>query len=75
MEPLEIFEVDEVGRATATYIVSSTGTASSRVDIVPALKRLPLTQRLLGIFLPNGYPHTVSPDYTPYQFYDSRKDP
>ena len=72
MEPVEIHETDEVGRATAMYIVSSSTTkALSRVDTVPAVDKLPLTQRLLGIFLPNGYPHTVSSDYTPYQIYDS----
>ncbi|KAI1084921.1 DUF647-domain-containing protein [Whalleya microplaca] len=26
---------------------------------------------LLDVFLPAGYPHTVTPDYTPYQIYDS----
>jgi hypothetical protein len=72
MEPVEIHETDEVGRATATYIISSsTSKALSRVDTVPAVDQLPLTQRFLGIFLPNGYPHTVSSDYTPYQIYDS----
>jgi Vitamin B6 photo-protection and homoeostasis len=71
MEALEIHETDEVGRATATYVISPAGNASSRVDIVPAVKKLLLTQRLLSVFLPNGYPHTVSPDYTPYQVYDS----
>lgn len=71
MDPLEIHETDEVGRATATYIISSTDGASTRVDVVPAVNNQPLTRRLLGIFLPNGYPHTVSSDYTPYQIYDS----
>jgi hypothetical protein len=71
MEPFEIHETDEVGRPTATYIISSTGSALSRVDAVPAVNELPLTQRLLGVFLPNGYPHTVSSDYTSYQIYDS----
>ena len=26
---------------------------------------------LLDVFLPAGYPHTVTPDYTPYQVYVS----
>lgn len=26
---------------------------------------------LKSLFLPTGYPHTVTPDYTPYQIYDS----
>ena len=68
MATIEIKETDEVGRPTATYLVSS---ASSRVDIVPSTNQLSLAQRLLAIFLPAGYPHTVSSDYTPYQIYDS----
>jgi Vitamin B6 photo-protection and homoeostasis len=71
MSTIEIRETDEVGRPTATYLVSSTEDNASRVDIVPATNNLPLSQRLLTIFLPNGYPHTVSPDYTSYQIYDS----
>ena len=66
MATIEIRETDEVGRLTATYLVSS-----SRVDIVPSKASLPIAQRLLAIFLPIGYPHTVSSDYTPYQIYDS----
>ena len=30
-----------------------------------------LFQSLLSIFLPSGFPHTVTPDYIPYQIYDS----
>jgi hypothetical protein len=72
MERLELHETDEVGRPTATYIIStSTNNSLSRVDTIPAVDKLPVTQRLLGVFLPNGYPHTVSSDYTPYQIYDS----
>lgn len=71
MSTIEIEETDEVGRPTVTYFVSSTDANASRVDIVPATNSLPLSQRLLTIFLPNGYPHTVSPDYSPYQVYDS----
>lgn len=66
MATIEIRETDEVGRSTATYLVSS-----SRVDIVQSKGSLPIAQRLLAIFLPIGYPYTVSSDYTPYQIYDS----
>lgn len=72
IERLELHETGEIGRPTATYIVStSTSTSLSRVDTIRAVDKSPVTQRLLGIFLPNGYPHTVSSDYTPYQIYDS----
>lgn len=71
MEPFEILETDEVGRATATYIVSFSASALSRVDAVRTVNKLPLIQRFLGVFLPTGYPHTVSSDYTPYQIYNS----
>ena len=30
-----------------------------------------ITSYLKTLFLPTGYPHTVTPDYTPYQIYDS----
>ncbi|KAK5947262.1 hypothetical protein PMZ80_001411 [Knufia obscura] len=30
-----------------------------------------LLTHLKSLFLPTGYPHTVTPDYTPYQLYDS----
>ncbi|KAF4551792.1 Hypothetical protein D9617_12g036820 [Elsinoe fawcettii] len=30
-----------------------------------------LTSTLITIFLPTGYPHSVTADYTPYQIYDS----
>lgn len=67
-----IFETDEVGRPTATYVSSSgDGKPADRVDVLPASQTPPLGQRLLSVFLPTGYPHTVSADYTPYQIYDS----
>jgi hypothetical protein len=67
-----IFETDEVGRPTATYVLSlSNGKPADRVDVLPASQSPPLGQGLLSVFLPAGYPHTVSADYTPYQIYDS----
>lgn len=69
---LEITEVDEVGRITATYISSfEHGPKGHRIDLLPAENRLPLSQRLLSVFLPSGYPHSVTADYTTYQIYDS----
>ncbi|KAI0156477.1 DUF647-domain-containing protein [Xylariaceae sp. FL1272] len=34
-------------------------------------KRRSYVRQVLDVFLPAGYPHTVTPDYTPYQIYDS----
>lgn len=31
----------------------------------------PLASRLLTVFLPQGFPESVSPDYLPYQLWDS----
>ena len=35
------------------------------------VKAILLLQSLLSIFLPSGFPHSVTPDYVPYQIYDS----
>ncbi|KAH9908197.1 vitamin B6 photo-protection and homoeostasis-domain-containing protein [Xylariomycetidae sp. FL2044] len=37
----------------------------------PKVKTRNTLRNLLDVFLPAGYPHTVTPDYTPYQVYDS----
>jgi Vitamin B6 photo-protection and homoeostasis len=67
-----IFETDEIGRPTATYLSSPVnGKPGDRIDVLSAPQSSPLGQRLLSVFLPTGYPHTVSADYTPYQIYDS----
>src|SRR5271170_2511459 len=67
-----IFETDEIGRPTATYLSSPVnGKPGDRIDVVPASQSPPLGQRLLSVFLPAGYPHTVSTDYTAYQIFDS----
>ncbi|GES60658.1 DUF647 domain protein [Aspergillus terreus] len=69
-------EVDEVNHPTATYIYSADG-QNGRVDIVlpphtsqtwslRAIKTL-----LIEVFLPAGYPHSVTDDYTAYQIFDS----
>jgi hypothetical protein len=67
-----LFETDEIGRPTATYVLSPVdGKPGRRIDVLPVSPSLSLGQRLLSVFLPTGYPHTVSADYTPYQIYDS----
>lgn len=71
----EIDEHDAGGALLATYLHSTltspakSGTGS-RIDIVRPRRR-PLAQRALDIFLPAGYPHSVTSDYTAYQLYDS----
>jgi hypothetical protein len=37
----------------------------------PKLKRRSYAREVLDVFLPAGYPHTVTADYTPYQIYVS----
>ncbi|KAI4600572.1 hypothetical protein KJ359_000931 [Pestalotiopsis sp. 9143b] len=39
--------------------------------VLPAKTTGSYAKQLLDVFLPAGYPHTVTPDYTPYQIYDS----
>ncbi|PLN84199.1 DUF647-domain-containing protein [Aspergillus taichungensis] len=80
-DPLTFTEVDEVGHPTATYIYSRSNSGRSttgRIDVlhppfstslswsIAALQNL-----LVEVFLPAGYPHSVSEDYVPYQIFDS----
>ncbi|KAI1826839.1 DUF647-domain-containing protein [Xylaria intraflava] len=37
----------------------------------PKVKHRSYARDVLDVFLPAGYPHTVTSDYTPYQIYDS----
>ncbi|KAI0907358.1 vitamin B6 photo-protection and homoeostasis-domain-containing protein [Ustulina deusta] len=37
----------------------------------PKVTRRSYAREVLDVFLPAGYPHTVTRDYTPYQIYDS----
>lgn len=60
----EIVETDEAGHITATYVQSgATKDASSRVDVIlPAQSKSPW-QKVLDVFLPAGYPQSVTSDY------------
>lgn len=40
-------------------------------DSKPKMNRRSYAREVLDVFLPAGYPHTVTPDYTPYQIYVS----
>lgn len=69
---LEITELDAEGLPTAIYTLPSD---TNQVERRPAKTSAPVATSLLlrcmGAFLPAGYPSTVTPDYTPYQIYDS----
>ncbi|KAI1295939.1 vitamin B6 photo-protection and homoeostasis-domain-containing protein [Xylaria venustula] len=43
----------------------------NRKNLKAKIKRRSYARAVLDVFLPAGYPHTVTPDYTPYQIYDS----
>ncbi|KAL9002694.1 MAG: hypothetical protein Q9188_004390 [Gyalolechia gomerana] len=70
---LLIEERDEAGNLTATYVASASsdekGKSDGRVDIVYPEKGDTIWTRLLAIFLPAGYPHSVTEDYMWYQIY------
>ncbi|KAA8644837.1 RUS1 family protein [Aspergillus tanneri] len=80
-------EVDETNHPAATYIYSesplpttSQGDASKtsgRIDVmnlsssISSWSLASLLNLLTDVFLPAGYPHSVSDDYAPYQIFDS----
>ncbi|KAJ5162918.1 uncharacterized protein N7500_004748 [Penicillium coprophilum] len=74
-------ETDEAGYPTATYIYSGdvatsvTSSTAGRVDLISSSStswsgKL-LVSSLSDVFLPSGYPQSVSDDYLPYQIFDS----
>ncbi|TIA06549.1 DUF647-domain-containing protein [Aureobasidium pullulans] len=69
---LELTETDEAGNVIATYIQTSTVKRDvTRIDrIIPENSQKSL-KALLDVFLPAGYPESVTEDYLPYQIYDS----
>ncbi|KAF2441804.1 DUF647-domain-containing protein [Karstenula rhodostoma CBS 690.94] len=68
---LELSERDDAGNITVTFIESAAGKGRSRVDAVRSRESKSYAQQLLEVFLPAGYPHTVTEDYIQYQIYDS----
>ncbi|KAL8787590.1 MAG: hypothetical protein Q9213_002152 [Squamulea squamosa] len=70
---INIEERDEVGNLTATYVGSSSkdekGRERGRLDVVYPEKPGSLWTRLLTVFLPAGYPHSVTEDYMWYARY------
>ncbi|KAK5116678.1 hypothetical protein LTR62_007352 [Meristemomyces frigidus] len=68
---MELTETDEAGNITATYISSTSDTKDlCRIDVLRPTTQKPW-QGLLNMFLPAGYPHSVTDDYLEYQIYDS----
>ncbi|QIW97473.1 hypothetical protein AMS68_002991 [Peltaster fructicola] len=69
----EYVETDEVGTPMQTYLISTNEKENEdRVDIVrPAAAQQTLWQVVLDIFLPAGFPNSVTNDYIEYQIYDS----
>ncbi|PSK34411.1 hypothetical protein B9Z65_8737 [Elsinoe australis] len=74
-----IVSTDEAGTVLATFVPSKqekrdekSNGGDVRIDVIhPTTSAQTLLQTLLDVFLPSGYPHSVTPDYTPYQIYDS----
>ncbi|KAJ5947073.1 hypothetical protein N7466_000088 [Penicillium verhagenii] len=72
-------ETDETDSPTATYVFSeqdSSKGSRARVDVMSSpptssWSAKPLVTTLRDIFLPSGYPQSVSDDYLPYQIFDS----
>ncbi|EGO55800.1 hypothetical protein NEUTE1DRAFT_103211 [Neurospora tetrasperma FGSC 2508] len=60
-----IYDIDPAGNVLCTYNGESQESLRAHQTKIP-----PLTA-LLHAFLPAGYPHSVTPDYLPYQTYDS----
>jgi len=61
----EIAECDEAGNVATTYV----SVGGERVDVIQPQARRPYTQQLLSVFLPAGFPHSVTEDYIQYQIY------
>lgn len=73
MDPdLEIEETGPDGYPVAIYQVDAgTGQMRSMMPKKKTQSRTTLFIRLTSPFLPLGFPDSVTPDYTPYQVYDS----
>ncbi|KAH7359993.1 vitamin B6 photo-protection and homoeostasis-domain-containing protein [Pyrenochaeta sp. MPI-SDFR-AT-0127] len=63
----EIVERDEAGIITTTYLASG----GSRLDVIRPKDSKSYAQHVLDVFLPAGYPQSVTEDYIQYQIYDS----
>ncbi|KAH6722322.1 vitamin B6 photo-protection and homoeostasis-domain-containing protein [Leptodontidium sp. MPI-SDFR-AT-0119] len=68
---LEIQEIDKANNVVATYVKSPAGEKGERIDIVIPENANSYVKSVLNVFLPAGYPHSVTSDYLEYQIYDS----
>lgn len=68
---IQIQELDTTGHHTANYGYDASTGAIQSSPASNKSNRNPQVFRYLSPFLPAGYPATVTPDYTPYQIYDS----
>lgn len=60
----EIVETDEAGNILATYVqTAGSKEASSRIDVIQPQETKAIWQRALDVFLPAGYPNSVTDDY------------
>ncbi|KAF1939737.1 DUF647-domain-containing protein [Clathrospora elynae] len=64
----DIVERDKAGIVTASYIALG---GSTRVDVIQPQSPKSYAQLMLDVFLPAGYPQSVTNDYIQYQIYDS----
>jgi Vitamin B6 photo-protection and homoeostasis len=71
MSQMRIREVDQAGRQTSLYIAQGVDSVIDRVDTIDVPDEVPLARRVLAIFLPAGYPNSVSADYTAYHIYNA----
>lgn len=78
MMMMEMREFDEAGTLVATYVESrdgdGSGSTSTRVDVLHpagAATTRSWLRRSLNVFMPAGYPSSVTSDYLGYQIYDS----
>lgn len=71
MSQIKIREFDDAGRQKSLYIAHGADSSIDRVDTIESPDDIPLARKLLAVFLPTGYPHTVSPDYTAYHAYNA----
>ncbi|EXJ77499.1 hypothetical protein A1O3_09725 [Capronia epimyces CBS 606.96] len=71
---VEVEELGSDGRPRAVFKWDSM-TGRLQMSILPSITMpktgTSLLHKCMGPFLPAGYPSTVTPDYTPYQIYDS----
>ncbi|KAJ5060088.1 vitamin B6 photo-protection and homoeostasis-domain-containing protein [Bipolaris maydis] len=75
----QMSEQDEAGKVVRTYVLSSSSSASSdkKAGKYGGEKRVPeqahksILQYMIDVFLPSGFPQSVTEDYVEYQIFDS----